>query len=99
MQPVEMSSPLVLYDLVEKKVVVSFNKGILGPPEFNQFYEILIQDITENGVRVPEGVRRSYDGKVIIRIEDKNFGRAFFDFYVPENLLGSKRYAWQKVGK
>lgn len=99
MKSAAFSGPLVLYDLEENQEVVSFREGILGPPEFNKSYEFIFKDIMEHGVRVPEGVRRSYDGKVIIRVEDKNFGRAFFDFYVPENLLGDKRFEWRRVSK
>ncbi len=99
MEPIGGGHPIELYDQETKKVVVSFKEGILGPHEFNKAYEVIYKDLIENGIRVPVGVKGSYDDKVIIRLEDKNFGRAFFDFYVPANLLSGGRFVWRPIDK
>ncbi len=99
MEKIEGMRPIELYDQEDNRVMISFKEGVLGPFEFDKSYEIIYKDLIDNGIRIPEGVKASYGGKVIIRMEDKNFGRAFFDFYVPENLLSGDRFVWRPINQ
>lgn len=54
---------------------------------------ILLKEMTFRGVMIPPALRGEYGGKSVVRIGDKEFQKAFKEFYFPQ-VFNPNNYSW-----
>jgi hypothetical protein len=54
---------------------------------------ILLKEMTLRGIIIPPALREEYGGKTAVRINDKEFQRAFKELYFP-HVFNPNHYRW-----
>lgn len=91
-------SSIELYDSLENEVIVRFRNGLNGKAEFSVNYAWLVEEFKDRGIRIPEAATQAFHAQRIIVLDSEDFGRAFHDFYCPENYMPS-RFHWRNLGE
>ena len=55
---------------------------------------ILAKEMAVRGVIIPPAIRSEYDGKSAVRLNDKEFQKAFKELYSPQ-VFNAKNYRWE----
>lgn len=92
-----LETPCRLIYTKEDKEVVRFSQGLSGKAVFSEMFSSYAEAFKKIGIdcrkyaSIPEALR----GKVV-RLEDAEFGQAFFHVYFPEmQKHGPESYSWE----
>ena len=82
-------TPVRLVNILKNTNVVTFANGLQGRASFSIQYKHLEIIMKTIGIDVPEGERANYSfvgEKRRIKLEDKNFGKAFYEIYYKRSM-------------
>lgn len=72
-------------------IVAEYQSGILKIHD-----RILNREMMIRGILIPPNLRKIYDGKPVVRIGDREFGKVFKELYSSQ-VFNSKNYRWERL--
>ncbi|NGX61336.1 MAG: hypothetical protein K940chlam9_00821 [Chlamydiae bacterium] len=99
MQVSNYNEPTEMFHVQQKRVIVQFPQGLVGKAVFSKESSHLEATFKTVGIQVPPGETENYkltEGQRFIRLEDKGFGKAFYELHFQRHM-DKEKFNWRPI--